>query len=89
VKSLLALNQISCPLYAARPLRGWYLMRWLTDSKDYPRVSQPQNIDSPKCTEPQTQQSSSGKERTRMSTKWLDRHSAAKNKMLPTEMPLA
>jgi hypothetical protein len=43
-----------------------------TDSKDYPRVSQPREIGAPKGTELQAQQPSSGKERTPMSTKWLD-----------------
>ena len=43
-----------------------------TDCKDDRRVSRPQEIDSPKGTELQTQQPSSGKERTSMSTKWLD-----------------
>jgi len=42
------------------------------DSKDHPRVSQAQEIDSPKGTELQTQQPSSGEEGTRMSSKWLD-----------------
>ncbi len=43
-----------------------------TDAKDNPRVSQPQEIGSPKGSELQTQQLSSGKERTPMSSKWLD-----------------
>jgi hypothetical protein len=43
-----------------------------TDSQNNPRVSRPQEIDSPKGIDLQTQQLSSGKERTPMSTKWLD-----------------
>ena len=43
-----------------------------TDFKNYPRPSRPQEFDAPKGTESLAEQPSPDKERTRMSTKWLD-----------------